>query len=359
MVFRRFYCALLEDECITVRVKEKQRRGTHVKYSYGDSYTTVEASYYTLEDNTIRCATDLGIINYQPSYDRLVSQLEAANTNNPPGNELNNSIGYDRVASGGVEGVWQPGLSKLGHGHFLITSNQGYTLHFNGTAEAGVQTVNEQYAYSSVSEGGTPVYRVYIQENCQMRLLATSDDGKPFSVRRTLQPLYCYLTLHDVDGIVGQTRTFKTQGRPRYLELLNAEEIEVETAVHKLNKADYLPGVFTKQLEATDHAYNFVPRTLDLIEPYIEIPKHCWNIYMVAYPFPTPFLLISTADVQFIMQICTDDPGTFERPILEVSCGCGESCPDGTCPVECTDHVCCYGSDGISLREIPLSNYDG
>ena len=128
---------------------------------------------------------------------------------------------------------------------------------------------------------------------------------------------------------------------------------------YKINKADYVPGVFTKQLQVTDEAYNFVPRTLDPINPYLEIPRHCWNIYMVAYPLPTPFLLISTAEVQLIMQICTDDPGTFERPILEVSCGCGESCPEGTCPVECTDHVCCYGSDGISVQEIPLINYDG
>ncbi len=69
--------------------------------------------------------------------------------------------------------------------------------------------------------------------------------------------------------------------------------------------------------------------------------------------------VVTTDNKDFIMQICTDDPGTFERPQLEITCGCGESCPEGTCPVECTDHVCCYTPDGISIKEIPLSNYDG
>ena len=352
-----YHCPLLEDECITVRVQEKKRRGTHVKYAYEGSYTIVQASHYTLNDNTTRCATDLGIIDSQSTYERLVNQLEAANANNPPGNELNNTIRFDRVAAGGVEGVYQPGLSKLGRGNYFITNNRGNFIVFQGIAEAGIQTVNEQYAYSSVREGGTPVYRVYVNEGCQMRLMGTKE-GEPFSVARDLQPLYCDLILHDVDGIAGETRTITKQYRPSYLELLNPEEIELET-VYKINKADYLPGVFTKQLEVTDQAYNFVPRTLDPINPYLEIPRHCWNIYMVAYPLPTPYLLISTAEVQFVMQMCTDDPGTFERPILEVSCGCGESCPENTCAVECTDHICCYGSDGISLKEIPLVDYDG
>ena len=127
---------------------------------------------------------------------------------------------------------------------------------------------------------------------------------------------------------------------------------------YKINKADHLPNAILKQLQVTECAYNFLIGYVDPLNPFVEIPRHCWNIYMVTYPLNIAGI-ITTDDVELVMQICTDDPGTFERPILEVTCDCGESCPENTCPVECTDHVCCYSSDGISLKEIPLTNYNG
>ncbi|MGL5924055.1 hypothetical protein [Chroococcidiopsis sp.] len=74
------------------------------------------------------------------------------------------------------------------------------------------------------------------------------------------------------------------------------------------------------------------------------IPPECLNIYTTGI----------TTD--FKAQICSD-PGTPPPQYEVVCCAPCESCPAGTCAIECGNQICCYGSDGISVKSINLANY--
>lgn len=99
------------------------------------------------------------------------------------------------------------------------------------------------------------------------------------------------------------------------------------------------------------------------------IPSNCLNIYKNTTPtiiplpggIPTPSNSSIDQDFNygFVTQICSY-PGCPppEYDVLCDSCGC-ESCPDGTCAIECHGHICCYNNDGVSVKEIPLADYCG
>lgn len=55
-------------------------------------------------------------------------------------------------------------------------------------------------------------------------------------------------------------------------------------------------------------------------------------------------------DLFIVDQICSDC-GCLP-PEYEVACG-SQQCPDGTCAVECGDHICCYNKEGIAVEIIP------
>ncbi len=57
-----------------------------------------------------------------------------------------------------------------------------------------------------------------------------------------------------------------------------------------------------------------------------------------------------------IAQICSAlgcPPPEYNYECLD-SC---RSCPPDTCAVECEDHICCYGSDGVVVESIPIGEY--
>ncbi len=76
------------------------------------------------------------------------------------------------------------------------------------------------------------------------------------------------------------------------------------------------------------------------------IPANCWNIYLKSGDSST-----------FVSQICSS-AGNLP-PVYQVICGCDrpESCPPNTCPVKCGNKVCCYGTNGVSVKSIDLSSY--
>jgi hypothetical protein len=95
-----------------------------------------------------------------------------------------------------------------------------------------------------------------------------------------------------------------------------------------------------------------------------KIPAECLNIYNNAiyvippsgqgiYPNGTPF-------DSFVAQICSA-PGC-PPPEYQVICDCDscESCPDGTCAVECDQQICCYDTaTGKAIKTIAVANYCG
>ena len=100
-----------------------------------------------------------------------------------------------------------------------------------------------------------------------------------------------------------------------------------------------------------------------------DIPDNCLNIYKPTTatippapgPIPTPSNSAIDRDFSygFVGQICSD-PGC-PPPEYEVICNCsGKECPNGTCPVECGNVVCCYDPNtGISVDSIKIENYSG
>lgn len=95
------------------------------------------------------------------------------------------------------------------------------------------------------------------------------------------------------------------------------------------------------------------------------IPSQCLNVYnnaiyvippdpdAVKYPNAEPFN-------SFIAQICS--ASGCPPPEYEVICDCitCESCPNGTCPVECDGQICCYDTaTGKAVQTIALANYCG
>ncbi len=88
----------------------------------------------------------------------------------------------------------------------------------------------------------------------------------------------------------------------------------------------------------------------------VEIPQHCLNIYktdLQASLIPLPNIY---PHYEFVAQICSDID--CPPPEYHVICDCEcESCPDGTCPVECGDHICCYETSGVAVKSIPIEKY--
>jgi hypothetical protein len=91
------------------------------------------------------------------------------------------------------------------------------------------------------------------------------------------------------------------------------------------------------------------------------IPSQCLNIYNNSITSTIPTNVANTPENLYlqIAQICSA-PGC-PPPEYQVICDCNncESCPDGTCVVECEGQICCYGSDGVSVKSIALENYCG
>jgi|GEM_PF-5275268 len=92
------------------------------------------------------------------------------------------------------------------------------------------------------------------------------------------------------------------------------------------------------------------------------LPDECLNIYKTitgAPPFLSDYVLLPGAinPYQFIAQICS--PTGCPAPEYEVICDCEcQSCPDGSCAVECDGQICCYDTTtGQAVTTIPIENY--
>ncbi len=88
----------------------------------------------------------------------------------------------------------------------------------------------------------------------------------------------------------------------------------------------------------------------------VPIPRNCLNIYITniqASIIPLPDIY---PDYTFVAQICSDIG--CPPPEYQVICDCEcEPCPDGTCPVDCGDHICCYEASGVAVKSIKRENY--
>ena len=130
-----------------------------------------------------------------------------------------------------------------------------------------------------------------------------------------------------------------------------AGEPEKEERTLKVEKSEYLPFSLLKQLQITNFAWNFSLGFVNPLNPKLEIPKHCLNVYLTTYPLNlvSNLGIIPSGDIEFVAQICTDEPGVLEPPDYEVICNCIQECPEGTCSLVCGDKLCCYNAQGIAV----------
>ncbi|MEY2833396.1 MAG: hypothetical protein RLZZ574_2655 [Cyanobacteriota bacterium] len=136
------------------------------------------------------------------------------------------------------------------------------------------------------------------------------------------------------------------------------------STVNKQIEIKKLP--FLEKIEVVPYQYSAykspgVPAPIVQADP---IPSQCLNIYKNAiyvipplsnvglYPNATPF-------DSLITQICSA-PGC-PPPEYQVICDCNncQSCPNGTCAVECDGQICCYNDYGVSVAQISLVDYCG
>ena len=128
-------------------------------------------------------------------------------------------------------------------------------------------------------------------------------------------------------------------------------------------KIDKLP--FLDRVEVVNKNYDFTVNPDNDLNYDINVspaPANCLNVYKSPTVAPVD-IQIETFDInlvsryEFIKQICS--ASDCPPPEYDVVCECQpcESCPDGTCPIECGGVMCCYGSDGIAVKSIPIENY--
>ena len=134
---------------------------------------------------------------------------------------------------------------------------------------------------------------------------------------------------------------------------------------YKEIKIDKLP--LLDRIEVINENYDFTIDPNNNLNYDIDVnnaPSECLNIYKNPTIAPID-IQIETFEINlvsqytFIAQICSY-PGC-PAPQFEVICGdcktdC-EQCPENTCPVECGEHICCYGTDGVAVKQIALDDY--
>lgn len=121
-------------------------------------------------------------------------------------------------------------------------------------------------------------------------------------------------------------------------EIVHTQKRKVCPTVEKLPSR--LDEVY-KEIKISKQAYSEVVNVNQN-----SIPDHCLNVY-----------LDRDNSSEFIAQICSGH--NCLPPKYEVICNNNncESCPENTCSIKCGSKICCYRSDGTSVKSIDISNY--
>ena len=158
---------------------------------------------------------------------------------------------------------------------------------------------------------------------------------------------YCKFTVYQ-NGVIVHSEQRENCPEVEKIDCKLSEE-------NKVIKVEKLPWL--ERVEVVD--YQIHKLLLNVFRA--QIPDECLNIYrnditgIIPLPvgFPLPYTYTSW---EWVAQICSV-PGC-PPPEYQVICNCDcESCPDGTCAVECEGQICCYDSDGIAVQQIAIEDY--
>lgn len=79
-------------------------------------------------------------------------------------------------------------------------------------------------------------------------------------------------------------------------------------------------------------------------------PENCFLLWKLQRITGIIYELVDVA------QVCSD--ASCPPPEMNYRCfSCCKECPEGTCPVECGDHICCYDNQGTAIESIPIEDY--
>ncbi len=219
-----------------------------------------------------------------------------------------------------------------------LTNNWGFPVHgpVHGLAAKFVRT-DDRYScpnYTSIV-GKANVYLAYIS-------FGNNKDDNRYSIIYFYEP-------HKIDDVVKINYFVRADGQE--------DQTSCEFKIFKNGQTAY-----TETRDVCPEVEKLPPRLSDIhketkinktnteaVEINADlIPSNCLNIY-----------LKSADALDFKAQICS--ASNCPAPEYQVVCGCDdrESCPANTCVVKCGSKVCCYGSDGISVKSIELSSYGG
>lgn len=156
---------------------------------------------------------------------------------------------------------------------------------------------------------------------------------------------------------------FETRTTPPQVEVIPCSLSAVSKAI-KIKKYPYLDRV-----EVVPYFYDVRWGLLTDSSNYGfllvkgQIPSECLNIYNNDVTSTIPATFGNAANTpeklyRLIGQICSA-PGC-PPPVYNVACDdCCQSCPDGTCPIDCDGQICCYNYHGLSIQTISKVNYCG
>ncbi len=327
-----FYC--IPNECARVVYRRYEAGGIRYRYP-GEDWITIDGDSWNIEDRGIVCAR-------QDIFGTFYAQVVIKTTTE----EGDDTIFDATTAIGGT---------GLGGGSPSITFNREQII-VNGFVQRTLRNYVSSYdanrpttRFASVNYQYTEYSQAFFNPDGSFRTSQRIDisNGVPEGFEDACAP-QCQLTIFKDGEIVHQ----QTREECPEVEEQNVCRL---SDIHEEIQVDKLP--FLERVEVVDYGFF----DFGLNEFTASIPDECLNIYVnnITAAFP-PFNVVTPNlfdGQRFITQICS--ASGCPPPEFEVICDCDcQSCPDGTCAVECNGQICCYNENtGEAIASIPLDNY--
>lgn len=322
-----FHC--IPSDCARVMVREYLPPVVRWRYE-GEDWQEIEADDYSIDNQIGRCPAEYHVFGTyiskrkadcnQLGYWRSSMRLNGADVSSYIPVEYGNRKTGIPLKNGGYANIYP--LSKADYDNRKLS---GQSSLFTTYASAGLPCGSR---FSQLGLG----YGFELTEVIRI-------DGLPDDCGE------CLFTVTKNDNVIFE----ETRNECPEVEKLPCRLSDVSQEI-KIEKTPWL-----ERIEVVPYAY----QNLGLGVFQADIPDECLNIYKnlttTVIPLSTAFPTPKNSDQSlygFIQQICSV-PGC-PSPEYQVICDCNEECPEGTCAIECGDRICCYGSDGIAVKSIPL-----
>jgi hypothetical protein len=333
----------ITSSCATVHYREYSPPKTRWRYG-AEPWKEIEGDDYTIKQ-------EFDTNNRQTYTYQLIANayLAQAYQNEPAGTLIEI---YDNGSDLGILNNFSGAYRGQSNNTFI---DYDYTYWSNGYCERRRKSTFLNYKGHQVrlySTNGSDLY-IYNIHNIRGKYLGLASGIRCNFYSKNNYDFIVYKNQH----IVYQ----ESRSQPPEVQKIPCQLSTIEKQI-EIRKIPYLDRV-----EVVDYAYDVRLGLLVDSSNYgflvakEPIPSQCLNIYNNSITSTIPTNVANTPENLYlqIAQICSA-PGC-PPPEYQVICDCNncESCPDGTCAVECEGQICCYGSNGVSVKSIALENYCG